>query len=114
MAIVLCCYDWSAIRCVALLLAFGMSRPNVDQSEGYVARTPDAIDCTISKTLPNSATQVRFLRASVGLGGRLRLYRFTAPVDDLHLHAETEFKAHSDQSDFTATPNHRPHLTCAM
>lgn len=88
-----------------LLLVFDMSRPNVDQSEGYVARTPDAIACTLSKTLPDSASQVRFRRASVGMGGRLLLYRFTAPIDDLHLHAETEFNAHWDHPGFTATPN---------
>jgi len=88
-----------------VLFVIGMSRPNVDQSDGYVGRTTEAIECTISKSLPESASNVRFVNASVGLGGRLRLYRFSAPIADLHLHAQAEFNAHWDHPGFTATPD---------
>ncbi len=88
-----------------LLLVFGMTRPNVEESDGYVDSTAQAIPYTISHTLPDSATQIRFLSASVGMGGRLRLYRFAAPIDDLNAHAVSEFDAHWDRPGYKATPN---------
>ncbi|MGB7345759.1 MAG: hypothetical protein WBD20_16200 [Pirellulaceae bacterium] len=88
-----------------MLLVFGMSRPSVSQSDGFIDRTSDAIDCTISHQLPESAEQIRYLRASVGLGGRLRIYRFTAPVADLHQHAIAEFDAHWHRPGYLAKPN---------
>ncbi|WP_404308966.1 hypothetical protein [Neorhodopirellula lusitana] len=88
-----------------LLLAIGMTRPNVKESDGYVDSTAQAIAFTISHSLPDSANQIRFLRASIGMGGRLRLYRFAAPVDDLDAHAVAEFDAHWDRPGYKATPD---------
>lgn len=77
-----------------ILLANGMNRAHVMQSNGETVVTEDAKAATISGSLPPAATQVQYCRASVGMGGRLTLYRFSAPAADLHAHAQAEFAAH--------------------
>jgi hypothetical protein len=82
-----------------------MNRPLVFQSDGFTGVTPEAVKSTVCQSLPDTAASVRFCRASVGLGGRLLLYRFDAPKSDLHLHARTEFDSHWDRPPVTVTPN---------
>lgn len=82
---------------VLAIVAYGRTRPVLDQSDGYTAITAAAMDHTLSGTLPISATNVRYVQASVGLGGRLLLYRFNAPLSDLQDHVKAEFAAHWDK-----------------
>ena len=56
------------------------------------------------QTLPPTATDVYFARASVGMGGRFYAYRFSAPLMDLQTHAMKEFAAHSDPLTPTVVP----------
>ena len=84
---------------------FSSSRPLVTQSDGYIGPTATAIENTISHRLPESANEFRFCRASVGMGGRLLVYRFAAPIDDLNTHAVSEFDAHWDRPGYEATPS---------
>lgn len=79
----------------SVLLVIGMNRPSVTESNGETTISAEANEATICGSLPASATKVQYCRASVGLGGRLLLYRFSAPVADLHVHAQAEFAAHS-------------------
>ncbi|WP_168567278.1 hypothetical protein [Crateriforma spongiae] len=89
----------------SILLVVGMNRPHVTQSNGYSNATLDAIAATLSGSLPKTATNVRYCRASRGMGGRLRIYRFSAPLADLHAHAQAEFTAHWDKPQFQKTPS---------
>jgi hypothetical protein len=88
-----------------VFLHFVMTSPLVTQSEGYVENTPDTGSITLSGTLPDSATKIRFCRVSVGMGGRLLVYRFSGRIDELKSHAEAEFAAHWDKPQVEATPN---------
>ncbi|MBX3452618.1 MAG: hypothetical protein KF777_23980 [Planctomycetaceae bacterium] len=88
-----------------ILLVVRMNRPHVTQSNGYAHATPDALAATLSGSLPETATNVRYCRASVGLGGRLLIYRFSAPVADLHAHAQAEFTARWDKPRLRKTPS---------
>lgn len=72
----------------------GMNRPHVTQSNGETTVSAEANTATICGALPVTATKVQYCRASVGMGGRLLLYRFSAPAADLHTHAQAEFDAH--------------------
>ena len=89
----------------SVLLVVGMNRPLVTQSDGFTSATDEAVTDTLSQTLPTSAANVRHCRASLGMGGRLLIYRFSAPVTDLHSHAKAEFAAHWDKPQFKTTPN---------
>ncbi|PAY19904.1 hypothetical protein CKO51_08700 [Rhodopirellula sp. SM50] len=93
------------ILALALVVNIAPSRPLVTQSDGYIEPSTTAFENTISHKLPESATEFRFCRASVGIGGRLLLYRFTAPIDDLNAHAIAEFDAHWDRPGYKATPD---------
>ncbi len=77
-----------------IFLASAARRPLVRESDGFTGRTSDAIAATLSESLPQTATDIRYSRASVGMGGRLLIYRFSAPAADLHAHAQAEFAAH--------------------
>jgi hypothetical protein len=90
---------------VSVLFVFGMNRPYVRQSDGYTSRNEEAVSVTLSQSLPDPATNVRYCRSSVGLGGRMVAYRFSAPPADLHAHAEAEFAAHWDARKLTQTLN---------
>lgn len=90
---------------LCVFLYFVMTSPLVNQSEGYVENTPDARSYTLSGSLPDSATKIRYCQASVGMGGRLLLYRFSGSIDELHSHAEAEFAAHWDKPQVEETPN---------
>ena len=94
-----------------VLLAVGMNRPNVTQSPGYTSATPEAVSATLSQSLPSPATDIRHCRASVGMGGRLLIYRFSAPVPDLHSHAQAEFASHWDKPQFKKTPGSTSPIT---
>ncbi len=83
-----------------VLLVVGMNRPIVTQSNGETNVSVDSVAATISGSLPPNATKVQYCRASVGMGGRLLLYRFSAPAADLHAHAQAEFAAHWDKPQF--------------
>ena len=87
-----------------IIYGIGMIRPVVTQSNGYTGITPDAVAATLSQSLPKTAKNVRFCHASVGLAGRLMIYRFSAPVPDLHAHAQNEFAAHWDKPQSKNTP----------
>lgn len=84
---------------VLLLLYFGslyrqLTSPSTSAAAAFLpAATTDAVNHTESQSLPASAADIRFVSASVGMQGRLRAYRFTAPVSDLHTHALAEFAA---------------------
>jgi hypothetical protein len=95
----------------SILLVVGMNRPHVTQSNGYANATPDAIAATLSGSLPETATNVRYCRASVGMGGRLLIYRFSAPAADLHAHAHAEFTAHWDKPQLQKTPSSASPIT---
>jgi|GEM_PF-1428873 hypothetical protein len=95
-----------------ILLGVGMNLPNVAQSNGFEKNaTPDAIAATLSESLPETAINIRYCRASLGMGGHLLIYRFSAPVDDLHAHAEKEFAAHRYKLKFKKTPNSKSPIT---
>ena len=79
---------------LSVLFVFGMNRPHVTRSNGETDVSVDSNAATISGSLPPNATRVQYCSASVGMGGRLLLYRFSAPAADLHKHAQTEFAAH--------------------
>ena len=89
----------------SILLVVGMNRPHVTQSNGYVNASPDAIAATLSGSLPETATNVRYCHGSVGMGGRLLIYRFSAPSADLHAHAQAEFAAHWHKPQTKKTPD---------
>lgn len=95
----------------SVLLVIGMNRPHVTQSSGYANVTSDAVAATLSKSLPKTATNVRYCRASVGMGGRLLIYRFSAPVTDLHAHAQAEFGAHWDKPQLKKAPGSTSPIT---
>jgi hypothetical protein len=79
--------------------------PHVTESNGFIGNTAQAKTAPLSQTLPASATQVRFARGSRGMGGRMLLYRFSAPMADLHAHAQAEWAAHWDKPSFKQTPH---------
>ena len=89
----------------SLLFVIGMNRAHVTQSNGFTNVNPEAEKTTLSHTLPKTASEIRYCRASIGMGGRLLLYRFTAPVSDLHNHAKAEFAAHWDKPKLKVVPN---------
>jgi hypothetical protein len=95
----------------SILLVVGMNRPSVTQSTGYTGITPEAISATLSQSLPATATNVRHCRAAVGMGGRLRVYRFSAPAADLHAHAVAEFTSHWDKPQLKQTPGSSSPIT---
>ncbi|MCS7468293.1 hypothetical protein NZK35_16700 [Stieleria sp. ICT_E10.1] len=95
----------------SVLLVIGMNRPHVTQSDGYADVTPDAVAATLSESLPKTATEVRYCRASVGMGGRLLIYRFSAPDADLHAHAQAEFAAHWDKPKLKTIPGSTSPIT---
>ncbi|MFO0913767.1 MAG: hypothetical protein U0795_12475 [Pirellulales bacterium] len=88
-----------------------MNRPHVPQSNGCVGVTPEAVGATLSGSLPQTATDIRYCRASVGMGGRLLIYRFSAPAADLHRHAQAEFAAHRDKPQLQKTPSSSSPIT---
>jgi len=88
---------------LGLLLVFSMNRPLVRQSDGYVARSAANGLVTLTGAFPDSAIDIRYCSSSVGLGGRLRAYRFSGPVDVLHKHAAHEFESHWDKVEFQTT-----------
>lgn len=82
-----------------------MLTPHVTESDGFIGNTVEAKTHTISTSLPASATQCRYARASRGMGGRMLLYRFSAPVADLHAHAITEWAALQASPPFKQSSN---------
>ena len=91
----------------SVLFVFGMNRPNVRQSDGFTSKNEEAVSVTLSKSLPDTATKIRYCQSSVGFGGRMVSYRFSAPLADLYAHAEAEFAAHWD-SPKVAQTHHSP------
>ena len=89
----------------SFLFVIGMNRAHVTQSNGFTNVTPEAENTTLSQTLPKTASEIQYCRASVGMGGRLLLYRFPVPVSDLHDHAKAEFAAHWDKPKLKVVPN---------
>ncbi len=79
---------------LTVLLVFRMNRPHITQSNGETNASDDSKAVTLSGSLPPNAKRVQYCQASVGMGGRLLLYRFSAPSADLHTHAQAEFAAH--------------------
>ena len=84
-----------------VLLAIGMNTANVTQSNGEVEISEEANRMTLCGSLPATATKIHYCSGSVGMGGRLRIYRFSAPLEDLHSHALNEFAAHWDKPKVT-------------
>jgi hypothetical protein len=87
----------------SILIVIGMNRAHIIQSNGETDVSMDAKEATISGSLPPTAIRVQYCSASVGMGGRLLLYRFSAPVTDLHAHAQAEFAAHWDKPQLKKT-----------
>lgn len=90
---------------LAALLVWGMNRPLVRASEGYISADKTPPDITLCGSLPQSAKDVRYVCASVGMGGRFRAYRFSASLDELHAHAAAEFANHWDKPAPTRSDN---------
>lgn len=101
--------------CVLLVLflaLFGRTLlTHVTESNGYVSVNGASVATTLCGSFPKSATAIRSCTGSVGLQGRLLAYRFSAPVDDLHVHAQKEFAAHWDSVTFKRTQNSRSPIT---
>ena len=95
----------------SILLVVGMNRPHVTQSSGFTNTTSEAVSATLSQSLPKTAREVRYCRASVGMGGRLLIYCFSAPVADLHAHAQSEFAAHWDKPQTKTTLGSKSPIT---
>lgn len=87
----------------SLLVVVGMNR--VKQSSGYTNNPTEAATATLAQSLPKTAANIYYSRCSKGMGGRLLIYRFSAPVADLKLHASAEFGAHWDKPLPKITPN---------
>lgn len=81
-----------------------MSRPNVNESAGDVSRK-EALGATLSQTLPTSAMKVRYLNASIGMGGRVMLYRFSGDIEELKSFAVSEFANHWHHPKVSITVN---------
>ena len=47
--------------------AYGMTRANITQSDGFTAITPEAVDSTLSGALPETAIRIRHCYVSVGV-----------------------------------------------
>ncbi len=90
--------------CFMVVLVWGFSRPNVLQSSGYVDRNDLPVDRFSRDDFPNSAKQIRYAIGSIGMGGYLAIYRFSAPVEDLHTYAKRSFEG-VPPTDFAITPN---------
>ena len=102
-------FFWGVVLVGVLFVLFifvfiaGLNRPNIMQSDGFTSVTPEAKAFMLSHSLPETATNVRYCDASVGMVGYLKVYRFTAPVPDLHKHAQAEFAALSGKPAFKTT-----------
>ena len=94
-----------------IIYAIRMSSPIVTQSNGFTGVTTAAINSTLCGALPATATDVRHCSGSVSMGGRLLLYRFSAPLPTLHAHARAEFAAHWDKPTVSSTPASASPLT---
>ncbi|MBB02619.1 MAG: hypothetical protein CMJ47_08240 [Planctomyces sp.] len=86
----------------AILLGIGMFIPYPQGSSGFTTVTPEAESYTLSGSFPPGAYDVRYGRSARGMGGRLLVYRFSAPLNELHDHAVKEM--HAKQTD------HRDHF----
>ena len=67
---------------------------SVEESSVPLSRTDAPASITLTGAFPESATNIYFASASVGPGGRLKMYRFDAPVDELMIHAYSEASNH--------------------
>jgi hypothetical protein len=86
------------------VLAWVFTQPNVLQSTGYVDRNDLPVDRIRRDDFPSSAKQIRYAIGSIGMGGHLAIYRFSAPVEDLHTYAKRMFEG-VPPTDFAITPN---------
>ena len=68
--------------------------PSVKESSVPLARSQAPATITLTGAFPESATNIYFATASVGPGGRLKMYRFDAPVAELMRHAYSEASNH--------------------
>jgi len=64
--------------------------PSVKESSVPLSRSQAPATITLTGAFPENATNIYFASASVGPGGRLKMYRFDAPVDELMIHAYSE------------------------
>jgi hypothetical protein len=90
--------------CFIVVVVRGFSQPNVVQSTGYVERSDLPVDRFNRDSFPDSARKIRYALGSVGIGGRLSIYCFTAPFEDLHSHAKQMFVGVSPPN-LSITPN---------
>ena len=86
----------------AFLLAFTIMGcmplvPIVKESSVPLPRSQAPATITLTGAFPESATNIYFASASVGPGGRLKVYRFDAPVADLMRHAYSEASNHWEE-----------------
>jgi hypothetical protein len=63
---------------------------NVEESSVPLSRSQAPATITLTGAFPESATNIYYASASVGPGGRLMMYRFDAPIDELMIHAYSE------------------------
>jgi len=72
------------------------SRPYVRDFSG---RTYDEVVAVAGGDfgLPRSASNIRFVASSVGLGGRAHVVKFTAPVEDCRNYALADFRCYDTQ-----------------
>ena len=90
--------------CFSVVLTWGFTQPHVLQSIGYVDRNDLLNDRFSRDDFPNSAKQIRYAIGSIGMGGRFAIYRFSAPVEDLHICAKRMFER-VPPTDLAITPN---------
>lgn len=86
----------------AIFVGIGMYIPIPQGSSGFTTVTTEAESYTLSGAFPPGAHKVCYGRSARGMGGRLLVYRFSAPLNELQDHANAEM--HAKQA------NHRDHF----
>ncbi|MFC1672382.1 hypothetical protein ACFL01_04535 [Planctomycetota bacterium] len=86
-----------AIVTLLVILTFAFYCRHVEESRTPLSLAEAPAGITLSGTFPESARDIYYASASVGPGGKFKAYRFSAPVADLHAHAEAEFKNHWEE-----------------
>jgi hypothetical protein len=88
---------------VLLLPACMQMLSTVEESAIPLSKAEAPANITASGAFPTTASNIYFAVASVGTGGRLKMYRFDAPVDDIIQHAYAEASNHWSEVSITVT-----------
>ena len=87
------------LLCGLLFIRFmvDMSTATVRQSDGWLQLGASSTTETLSGSFPASATRFRFVRSSVGIGGRFLAYAVDGESSDLEQFALKELAAHAPE-----------------